>query len=115
MDEVESDVAEYHRLAVEWGAGTLGDPKGQNALFDRLHSVQKRLAASEEGQAGIASFMDDPDPNVRLSSASHSLRWSEDKARGVLEALQDQPGGMVGFNARYVLIEHDKGRLTFDF
>jgi hypothetical protein len=107
--------AEYRRLASEWGRGTFGAPKPQNALHDQIHALQKVLAVSEEGRAAITALMSDDDPFVRLSAASHSLRWSEGEARRVLEDLQTHEPSMAGFSADYVLREHDAGRLSFDF
>lgn len=112
---VAGDAAEYRRLATEWGAGSLGEAKDQNSLFDRLHAVQTRLAETAEGQAAIAALMTDSDPWVRLAASAHSLRWAEEKARLVLEDLRDADTTMAGFNAKYVLREYDAGRLTFEF
>jgi hypothetical protein len=114
-----TDVAElaasYRNLAYAWGSTSDADPKTKNKTYLQLHAVQKSLATTVEGQEAIALLMNDPDPWVRLSAASHSLRWSEARARTVLEALRDEDGSMAGFDAKYVLREHDAGRLSFDF
>jgi hypothetical protein len=117
VPDVGEDAAEYRRLAFAWGQGDLGDPKRQNRVHGELHRVQKRLAATPEGQAAITALLYDEDAHVRLSAASHSLRWAEPEARAVLEALRDDPTdrSMAGFDAKYVLREHDAGRLTFDY
>lgn len=115
VSSVGSDATEYRRLAHEWGLGDLGDPKRQNRLYGLLHEIQKRLASTPEGRAAITAMLNDEDAYVRLSAASHSLRWAERDARRVLEDLRDRDASMAGFDAKYVLREHDRGRLSFDF
>jgi hypothetical protein len=97
------------------GADYGDDPGRKNELYLRLHAVQRSLSESSEGQQAIISLLDDPDPWVRLSAASHSLRGSEQRARKVLEALRDTDASPAGFDAKYVLREHDAGRLCFDY
>jgi hypothetical protein len=115
VSDVVELAAEYRHLAWEWGQRDLHDPTGQNALHERLHAVQKELASSSPGRAAIVNLMGDADPYVRGWAAAHSLRWSERKARAVLEDLRDHDSGIAGFDAKHVLREHDAGRLTFDY
>jgi hypothetical protein len=108
--------AEYRRLTVEWAAASYSDPKAKNRLFDQRHRVQKVLAASPEGQAALSALMVDDDLNVQASAAAHSLRWAEARARKPLVSIRDQqPQSEASLSAKYVLREHEAGRLSFDY
>ena len=116
MGDVADLVAEYRRCTVAWANLPSAEHRKANRLFDQRHVIQKELAATDEGRESLASLMDDEDPDVRASAAAHSLRWSEPRARGVLEAIRDhEPPLRASLSAEYVLKEHDKGRLSFDY
>jgi hypothetical protein len=117
---VQGDVAqlaaEYRRLTLEWAEVPAAGHRKANKLFDTRHSVQKDLASTPEGREALAALMDDESPDVRASAAAHSLRWEESKARGVLVAIRDHsPPLRASLSAKYVLTEHDAGRLSFDY
>jgi hypothetical protein len=117
---VQGDVAqlaaEYRRLTLEWAELPAANHRKANKLFDTRHSVQKALAATPEGREALSALMDDESPDVQASAAAHSLRWDESKARAVLVAIRDHEPPLRGsLSAKYVLIEHDAGRLSFDY
>jgi hypothetical protein len=94
-------------------AGVAEAPRRWNRLANELQRQQLILRASPSGQQAISALMDDPRPVVRAWAAAHALFWDEAKAKSVLEALRDAPGtGVVSANAKYTLIEFDKGRLN---
>ena len=54
------------------------------------------------------------DQRERCTAAAHSLQWTPETARGVLEDLRDS-NGRNSFEAEMVLREYDNGRLSFDY
>jgi len=87
-----------------------------NRLFDQAHAQFNSLRESEEGRAGIAALMQDPNPYIALMAAAHSLLWTPEPAIAVLEALEDSEGlPVVQTSAEYTLIEWREGNLSFDW
>jgi hypothetical protein len=94
-------------------AGVAESPRHWNRLANELQRKRLILRESSFGQQAISALMDDPSPVVRVWAAGHALFWDEAKARSVLAALRDETGVGVGsVDAKYTLIEFDKGRLN---
>jgi hypothetical protein len=106
------DVLVEYRAAAA-GTGTL-DPRKNNECARTIQKCYKKLRDTAAGRAGIIGLMADEDPYVRCWAAAHSLQWVPKEARGVLEALREA-AGPGSLDAEWTLIEHDKGRLSFDF
>lgn len=104
--------AEYRLNAVEHGAATArGDHRRANRHHDRLIAAAHSLrACGADGDGAILALLTDAHPAVRGWAATHSLRIDEARSRDALISLAAEPG-VVGFNARVVLSEWDKGRL----
>lgn len=93
--------AEYEQIVRDWDKNA-NNPRKANRLFDRAHNLFKRLRDSEQGHAGIAALMNDPNPGVRVTAASHSLRWQEAEAIATLETLDnDVRSRLHGVSAKY--------------
>lgn len=90
------------------------DPVTANKWHDVLHSCYNILKETEDGRRGLVRLMKDENPYVRLCAAARSLQRDRQEARRVLEALRED-GGPGAFDAKWTLIEFDKGRLTFDY
>ncbi len=107
-----SDMLIRYREAAE----KTGNPvaKEANVWARRLHKHYKQLCTSEEGKAGIVALLSDPSPYVRCWAASHSLAWTPEIARHVLEELRDAKGP-CSFTAEITLKEFEQGRLSFDY
>jgi hypothetical protein len=90
------------------------DPVKANMNHDIVHSCYKILKETEEGRKAIILLMSDINPHVRSCAAARSLAWEPERARRVLEEIRDSDGSGA-FNAKWTLIEYDKGRLTFDY
>ena len=111
-DDVQDLLARYRAAA----SGTTDEnSEQQNDSADRVHAYYKSLRETLEGREGIIGLMSDPTPQVRLWAASHSLAWSPDCARRVLEALRDSAEFPTSFTAEMTLAEFDKGALGFDY
>ena len=90
------------------------DPKVANNAADDAHRVFKLLRQTDEGRRSFMALMSDDDPHVRCAAAARSLSWAPDSARAVLVALREGDGP-ASFDAKWTLIEFDKGRLSFDY
>lgn len=90
------------------------NPEEANRWHDIAHACYRTLRESEAGRQGITALISDDDPYVRCCAAAHSLHWAPGIARPALEALRDSHRESA-FDARMVLQEFDKGRLSFEF
>jgi hypothetical protein len=114
--------AEHRETLVRWGQESerLDERSAvgrSNELFEESHAQFKVLRESDEGRAGIAALMHDPNPYVASTAAAHSLLWTPDAAIAVLEAMEgskDVPW-QVQISAKYTLKEWRAGRLSFDW
>ena len=104
---------EYGRTALEWDAAA-HDASKANELFDRNHSLFKRLRDSAEGREGIVRLMSDASPGIRLLAATHSLGWRPKEACGVLHQLE-QSGGLHAVSAKHTLRSYRSGNLKLDW
>src|SRR4051794_37307968 len=107
-----------HELLAKYSEAAAGTsdttPDVQYRWADKVHECYKSLRQSEEGRRGIIELMSDANANVRLWAASHSLQWTPDVARKVLENLRDTEAFPCSFNAEITLEEFKKGSLSFD-
>ncbi len=93
-------------------ADVAGSPRRWNRLANELQRQRLILSQTSSGQQAISALMGDPRPVVRVWAAGHALFWDGARARSVLEALRDDPHvGVYSVDAKYTLIEFDKGRL----
>jgi hypothetical protein len=110
--DVQDLLARYRAAA----SGTTDEnSEQQNKSADRVHACYKSLRETPEGREGIIALISDPNPQVQLWAASHSLAWSPDAARPVLERLRDSGEFPTSFTAEMTLAEFDKGALSFDY
>lgn len=108
-------IHEYRELLVE-RTNYREKPDIANKLWDRNHTLYKRLRASEEGRAAISNLLDDENIPVRLTAATHCLVWETGRAICVLEDLETlNDKTLYGFTAKYVLIEFRNGTLDVDW
>jgi hypothetical protein len=82
-------LAEHRETLVRWGEESerLDERRAvgrANKLFEEAHAQFKLLRESEEGRAGIAALMHDPNPYVASTAAGHCLLWEPDDATAVL-------------------------------
>ncbi len=103
----------------EWLNNWYGVPrlfKKANKGAKQVHACYKMLRETEEGRQAVISLMNDNDPSVRSCAAAHSLQWTPQRARAVLEAvITSNVPWQISFSAEMTLEEYDKGRLTFDY
>lgn len=115
--DIENLLEKYREAALK--AGDITNTPKQHYWFDKSHEYYKKLKESEEGRNGIIKLMNDENVHVRLAAAAHSLQWVENKARKVLEDIQnsdlDFEDVHAKISAKYTLIEFDKGNLKFDY
>ena len=94
-------------------AGVAESPRRWNRLVNELQRQQLILRGTSLGQQAISALMNDPRPVVRVWAAGHALFWDEAKARSVLEAFRDDArADVLSVDAKYILIEFDKGRFN---
>ncbi len=117
----DSDIEKYEaglrRLSAVSELLTKAAVRDSNRLMNVTQSLYLRLRETVEGRLAIERLAADPDARVRLSAATHLLAWKPANAHPILERLRDDPTDrtMAGFNAKYVLIEYDAGRLKPDW
>jgi hypothetical protein len=95
-------------------SGDISNPKRQNEWADEVHRLYRQLASTTAGRDAIIQLTDDTDPHVAGWAAAHSLQWTPDRARKVLERIRDG-GGPGSLSAKWTLREFDGGTLSFDF
>jgi hypothetical protein len=115
-------LAEHRETLVRWGEESerLDERRAvrqANKLFEEAHAQFKLLRESDEGRAGIAALMRDPNPYVASTAAAHCLLWEPDAATTVLEAMEESEDvpWQVQISAKYTLKEWGAGRLSFDW
>jgi hypothetical protein len=115
-------LAEHRETLVRWGAERerFGEPnvaRRATEVSREAHAQFKVLRESDEGRAGIAALMHDPNPYVASVAAAHSLLWTPDSATAALEGMErseDVPW-QVRANAKQMLKDWRAGRLSFDW
>jgi hypothetical protein len=107
---VQEIVRDYHEAALQLGSR---DVTLANAAANRVQDCYDILRRTEEGRSGLLALIDNEDPAVRLCAAGHCLHWAAERARAVLETLRDS-NGLWSFEAKWTLIEFEKGRSTLD-
>ena len=75
------------------------------------HSLQSLGTA---GAIAFSNMIDDNNPNVRSWVAATLLSDGDDRGIPVLTKIAEF-SGMIGFSAKVVLQEHEKGRLGHPF
>ncbi len=111
-DNIDDLIRQYCEAAI--AMDNVNDPKQQNEWSDIGHACYKQLRETQEGRARIMALMSDSNPHIRCSAAGHSLAWEPKAARATLEVLRDNDG-VCSFEAKMILMEYDKGRLSFDY
>jgi hypothetical protein len=89
-------------------------PEEWNRLVKENHASYLVLRESSEGRSAIEALLHHSSPAVRSWAAAQTLPWNEASARPVLEALVAE-GGLASVDAKYTLIEYDRGRLSHDW
>jgi hypothetical protein len=109
----------YEAVVREWASlaampAANWDTSRMNSLVDSMQLLQLTLRDSEDGRAVIEKLAVDPNPHVRGWAAVHAWKWNPALARRVLTELRDG-GGPGSFEAKWTLIEMDKGSLNVDW
>lgn len=111
VQDLETSLIEYCNAAAGTGDS---DAKTANHWYERLRNCRKQLWQSDEGKNAITGLLGHENRHVRCAAAVDSLFWDPEKARQALEELRDSDGP-CSFEAKMVLSEFDKGRLSFDY
>lgn len=103
---------EYRHNAIEHGRATeTGDQKKANKHHDRVIKALRLVREhGSQGDHDLLELLLDEDACVRCWAANHCLKVNEESARHTLEAVSALHG-IIGFNARMVLAEWDRGTL----
>ena len=122
---MEADIARYEAALREWAALTRHQSKGNvpraNRLADETQALYLKLRERADGRQLIEVLATDPDRLVRLSAATHCLKWNESLGRSALEAIRDGGGtdgpgwDIAGFDAKWILKTLDDGELNLDW
>ncbi len=89
------------------------DSRNANVWAEELRLCFKELQSMPEGRVAISNMMSSSNIHVKCWAAAHSLMWSPDAARRVLEGIQ-MSDGPCSFDAKWTLREYDRGSLKFD-
>jgi hypothetical protein len=114
MPTIDDMLRQFREAAITYAEFACRDPKKANAASAVVQECYKILKLSKEGRDGLISLMSDADAGVRCTAAARSLAWDPERARRILEEVRDADGPGA-FEAKWTLIEYDKGRLTFDY
>jgi len=114
--------SEYEKALREWAELTRmgGSPARANARVKRMQRSMLVLRNTADGRKSIEQLATDPDPKVRGWAATAMLLWDPRKARQILVELRDAdypstPGPSASFDAKWTLIELDRGQLKVDW
>lgn len=107
-------VASYRAAAKHHGEATEnGDHKEANKAAETIASAYRELRQyGTDAQREILRLITDPDPGIRLWSASHSLEFSQPEAEAELAKLANAKS-LLGLSAEMTLKEWRAGRLRF--
>ena len=108
-----ADLVAFREAAVAKG-DFAARPNQDRMLFERMREVWRRCSTSESGLAALRTLLEDPSDHVRCWVAVGLICRGEDRARAVLDTLAEE-SSLVGFNARMVLEQFDKGQLKPPF
>jgi hypothetical protein len=107
------DLTQYRTAAKEHGKCSLsGESDLANEAYAKLQEAFHALIAKGE-DASICDLYDDPDLWVQLWAATHTLEIAENKAVVKLRHLQAARKPVLSMNAKYTLLEWEKGSLSF--
>ncbi len=107
-------IDELITLHREYAKGTSDpDPKKANRCAKQLAKYYEESSTTKEGQSAIQSFISDPNPHIRCWASAHSLKWYPKLALASLEELAESDGS-CSFDARIIVDEYKKGRLSLD-
>lgn len=79
------------------------------------------LRETANGRRLIEALASDPDRLVRLSAATHCLKWNDSLGRSILEEIRDGGGtdgpgwDIAGLDAKWTLKTLDDGKLDLDW
>lgn len=108
-----ADLTDYRTAAHDHGRYSLsGESDLANKAYAKLQSAFLALVANGQDST-ICDLYDDPDPWVQLWAATHTLEIAEDKAVEKIRALQAARKPVLSMNAKYTLLEWEKGKLSF--
>lgn len=113
-ESIDELVTTYHSIAVAWDV-MKNDSSKANPLFKQLHAIYKRLRIDQSGRDAITAMIDDPNPGVRVSAASHSLAWAPERAIVALEEMERDGPGLYRTTAKYTLKSFRDGKLNMDW
>lgn len=107
--EVPALARQYRELLGAWGeARTRRDAVAAGKLHMEMHVLTGQLSLTMAGRAALEAYLLDPDPWVRLWSASEGYSWAPE-ARGVLEEIRGK-GSMASVDAAWALLQLEAGR-----
>ena len=112
-DDVLAASSSYRAHSLAHGAATeSGDYKKGNKHYDGIvKALQSLRELGKPGEQALLDLTGDSEPWVRCWAATHALAVDMRRARAALEELVTIKG-IVGFTARTVLDEFQKGTLA---
>ncbi len=104
----------YRAYAKRHGQATEnGEHKEANKAAEQIAAAYRELRKhGEDAQREILRLIADPDPGIRLWSASHALEFSQPEAQAALTELAKSKS-LLGLSAEMTLKEWRAGRLRF--
>jgi hypothetical protein len=99
---------EWRQVVTEWDGIPDEDYRAKNRLYNRRAAIERRLVATEEGRASLASSIDDIDEVVRLCAATALLPHGIPDARRELERLRAAGSAKTALSASLILDEHNQ-------
>ncbi|MDD9943821.1 MAG: hypothetical protein OXU20_22460 [Myxococcales bacterium] len=91
-----------------------GDANAGNDYAQRyIKAFEKLRSHGDAGRDALAILMDDTRPDVRVMSASFLLRYSEEKAKAVLQQ-EASKSGLIAFGAQQALERWQDGTWALD-
>ncbi len=111
-ETIQQLIKDYRESASAHGKATFdGDHKAANRNYHKLVALLPKIRAyGNAGEMALLALSADKDESVACWSATHSLKFEENRALSVLSDLAKK-AGPIGFNAKMVVQQWAKGQL----
>ena len=111
MNDIEKTIEKYIKAAIKHGEAT---EEGKANIANKQYKVIQRnvdkLKSIENGINELVNLLEHQSDYVRLWSASYLLPLEEQKSKETLLILSKK-SGLIGFKAKIILAELEKGNI----
>ncbi|MBW8635917.1 hypothetical protein K1W69_01875 [Hoeflea sp. WL0058] len=110
---IDSLLSDYRKFAAAHSSATTrGDTRNANLAYDRLQETPIKIIDLGEDRF-LLELLDDEDASVQLWAATHCLEIDTKEAIAKLKSLETATQPVIRLNAKYTILEWEKGNLSF--